>query len=114
MEPKWNIKRLNDQGILRITMDIRLEHVPARLMSELNTYITEHNFISTKQHLFNTLTLREKEILLHIIMSQTTKQIATSLNIAEDTVKTHRKNMMRKLQCRSTKELAAYSVFYTE
>ncbi|MGC4232503.1 MAG: LuxR C-terminal-related transcriptional regulator [Niabella sp.] len=112
MEPKWNIERLNDQGILRITMDIKFKHVPVLLMSELNKYITGKNFISTKRPLFNTLSLREKEILLHIIMSQTSKQIAASLSIAEDTVKTHRKNIMRKLQCTSAKELEKYKALY--
>lgn len=113
MEPEWNIEHLNSQGVLRITMDIKLEHVPMHLMNELNRHIMEKSFINTKRPFFNSLSLREKEILLHIITSRTSKQIAAGLNIAEDTVKTHRKNIMRKLKC-TLAELERYRVFYRE
>ena len=112
MEPKWSIERLNEQGILRITMDIKFEHIPAYIINELNRSITADNFINTHRPLFHTLSLREREILLRVIKRQNSKQIAAGLYIAESTVKTHRKNMMRKLQCKSAKELERYKTFY--
>src|SRR5262247_3616147 len=45
---------------------------------------------------FDTLTFREKEIMLHVMAGQLNKQIAHEIGITESTVKVHRTNLMRK------------------
>lgn len=45
-----------------------------------------------------TLTLREREIVLCIARGEANKQISTSLGITEETVKSHVKNILAKLQ----------------
>jgi FixJ family two-component response regulator len=55
------------------------------------------------------LTLREHEILRHVIAGRLNKQIAAALDIAEDTVKKHRGHIMDKLGVASVAELVRLS-----
>ena len=55
------------------------------------------------------LTLREKEILMHICEERTMKEISGILFISEKTVENHRINMMHKLQVRNTVGLVKYA-----
>lgn len=57
---------------------------------------------------FDKITKREKEIIRLICQSKTSAQIAKELFIVEGTVKTHRKNILRKLQVHSTPELIQF------
>ncbi len=60
--------------------------------------------------LFNELTEREQEILNLVAKGFSAKQIAENLNLSEHTVKTHRKNILKKCQCNNTAELVAESM----
>ena len=55
---------------------------------------------------FNTLTPREREIMLHVMAGRLNKQIAHDIGITESTVKVHRTNLMRKMNARSLPELS--------
>jgi FixJ family two-component response regulator len=55
---------------------------------------------------FDTLTPREREVLVHVLSGQLNKQIAGDLVTAERTIKAHRANLMAKLQVQSVAELA--------
>jgi DNA-binding NarL/FixJ family response regulator len=59
---------------------------------------------------YGSLTRREAEILRLIAAEHTTKRIAESLFISEDTVLTHRKNIMSKLDVHSTAGLVAFAL----
>ncbi|SED22602.1 response regulator transcription factor [Bradyrhizobium erythrophlei] len=54
---------------------------------------------------FNTLSPREREIMLHVVSGRLNKQIANDIGIAESTVKVHRTHLMRKMKARSLPEL---------
>jgi DNA-binding CsgD family transcriptional regulator len=56
------------------------------------------------------LTRREKEILLLIANGLTNNEIAEKLFLSSETIKTHRKNMMRKLELSNTAGLVKYAV----
>ncbi|MBL0387196.1 response regulator transcription factor [Tumebacillus sp. ITR2] len=56
------------------------------------------------------LTPREREILAHVAVGATNKQIAEKLVIAENTVKNHMKNVLDKLHLQNRVQLAAYAV----
>jgi two-component system, NarL family, nitrate/nitrite response regulator NarL len=58
----------------------------------------------------DTLTNREREILLCVAAGGTNRQIAEELVIAENTVKNHVKNMLEKLSLDNRVQLAAYAV----
>ena len=56
------------------------------------------------------LSKRELEILQHLLHGRTSSQIAHSLSISKATVDTHRKNMLKKTNSKSTAELAVRSI----
>ena len=51
------------------------------------------------------LTPREREIIVHVVKGRLSKQIAGDIGISEPTVKVHRSNLMRKMNIRSLAEL---------
>jgi FixJ family two-component response regulator len=55
---------------------------------------------------FDTLSSREREIMLHVLAGRLNKQIAHDIGIAESTVKVHRTNLMRKMEAHSLPELS--------
>ena len=55
---------------------------------------------------FETLSSREREIMIQVIAGRLNKQIAGDIGIAESTVKVHRTNLMRKMQARSLPALS--------
>ena len=54
---------------------------------------------------FETLTARERDVLVQVIAGRLNKQIASEIGISEVTVKVHRSNVMRKMQASSVAEL---------
>ena len=52
-----------------------------------------------------TLTMRERQVLEHVVAGKLNKQIAAELGTAEKTIKVHRARMMRKMQVDSLAEL---------
>jgi FixJ family two-component response regulator len=55
---------------------------------------------------FDTLTSREREVMIGVTAGRLNKQIAHDIGIAESTVKVHRINLMRKMKARSLPELS--------
>ncbi len=55
---------------------------------------------------FDTLSPREREIMLHVVAGRLNKQIANDIGIAESTVKVHRTHLMRKMKARSLPDLS--------
>jgi FixJ family two-component response regulator len=51
------------------------------------------------------LTLREREIMIHVVQGRRSKQIAHDIGISESTVKVHRSHLMRKMNTCSLAEL---------
>ena len=58
---------------------------------------------------YTALTKREKEVVQLICMERTTIEIATALNISPETVNSHRKNIMIKLDVRNIAGLVKYA-----
>lgn len=57
------------------------------------------------QRRLSTLTMREREVLAHLVAGERNKQIAADLGIVEKTIKVHRARVMRKMGVRSMVEL---------
>ena len=55
---------------------------------------------------FETLSSREREVMLLVTTGRLNKQIANDIGIAESTVKMHRTHLMRKMKARSLPELS--------
>jgi RNA polymerase sigma factor (sigma-70 family) len=54
---------------------------------------------------FESLTLREREVVSKVVMGKLNKQIASEIGITENTVKVHRSRAMEKMQAESLAEL---------
>ena len=64
------------------------------------------NALRALRQRFDTLSSREREIMMQATAGRLNKQIANDLGIAESTVKVHRTNLMRKMKARSLPELS--------
>lgn len=74
----------------------------------MKTVFSEGGAAKEKENLAP-LSRREKEILIHIAMEYTTLEIADKLFISQNTVNTHRKNLMSKLNAKNTAGLVKYA-----
>ncbi|MBW9055340.1 response regulator transcription factor [Rhizobium mesosinicum] len=57
------------------------------------------------QRLYDTLTKREREVMIRVVKGLLNKQVAFELDISEITVKAHRGQVMRKMDARTLPEL---------
>ena len=55
---------------------------------------------------FNSLSSREREVMVQVAAGRLNKQIANDIGISESTVKVHRTHLMRKMKARSLPELS--------
>ena len=55
---------------------------------------------------FDSLSSREREVIVQVAAGRLNKQIANNIGISESTVKVHRTNLMRKMKARSLPELS--------
>jgi len=93
-----------------IHMEMDAQDLPY-YMNRFKRFLTEHDFLKENLALFQRLTKRERKILSLIIDGQHNGEIAEQLFISGETVKTHRKNIMRKLECSSFRELVRFGLF---
>jgi FixJ family two-component response regulator len=66
--------------------------------------------ISELRERFETLTVRERELLALVVSGKPNKQIADAIGISEFTVKVHRANLTRKMQAESLADLVRMTV----
>lgn len=80
----------------------------AKYLNKNNEYETlYHNNISS-QHLLDAFSNRERDIIRMLLIKKTSVEISKLLFISRHTVDTHRRNILKKLNLRSTAELASY------
>jgi FixJ family two-component response regulator len=82
-----------------------LDAVEAGLARDRVRRERERALVALRQR-FDTLSAREREIMLHVVAGRLNKQIANDIGIAESTVKVHRTHLMRKMEARSLPELS--------
>ena len=66
--------------------------------------------LTALKHRFESLSRREREILVQVARGRLSKQIAGDIGIAEATVKVHRSRAMRKMNARSLPELGRMAI----
>jgi FixJ family two-component response regulator len=82
-----------------------LDAVEAGLARDRARRESERALVALKER-FDTLSSREREIMLHVVAGRLNKQIANDIGISESTVKVHRTHLMRKMGARSLPELS--------
>jgi len=84
---------------------LALKEAIRRALERSREVLRHKETLRTLHSRFESLSQREREVMLLVVRGQLNKQIAASLGISEITVKTHRGRCMRKLAARSLPEL---------
>jgi FixJ family two-component response regulator len=66
---------------------------------------SEAKAVAALQAMFEALSRREREVMIHVVAGRLNKVIAGALNLTEATVKVHRAQVMRKMGARSLADL---------
>ena len=82
-----------------------LEAVEAGLARDRARRESEQALGALKQR-FDTLSTREREVMIQVTAGRLNKQIAADIGTTESTVKVHRSHLMRKMKARSLPELS--------
>jgi DNA-binding CsgD family transcriptional regulator len=77
----------------------------AKLLNNNNEYETKYFNNFSQKLLTNGLSNRERDVIRLLTINKSSKEIAESLNISSNTVDTHRRNILKKLNISSTGEL---------
>ncbi|MEM6965044.1 MAG: response regulator transcription factor [Bacteroidota bacterium] len=78
--------------------------------NKILNFILEKSFAKSDDGTTTPLTTREIEIVRLVVEGKIAKEIADELNLSTHTIYTHRKNIMNKLELKSTSELVLYAV----
>ncbi|HZY79220.1 MAG TPA: LuxR C-terminal-related transcriptional regulator [Cyclobacteriaceae bacterium] len=98
----------NNRPLLSITIAMKIDPKD-KFTAKAARLLKENEFLRTHYHEFAKLTNREKEILRHLALGHSTAQIAKQIHLSSATVETHRKNIKRKIDIRSTYSLSLYA-----
>ncbi|MDR0833205.1 MAG: LuxR C-terminal-related transcriptional regulator [Candidatus Symbiothrix sp.] len=101
------LNNLLDSTALKAYDDVISIYDSAEHIQEKLTKLLHEPLDDKKQE---SLSQREKEIIVCVIKGMTNKQIADSLNLSSHTVISHRKNIANKLQIHSTAGLTIYAI----
>lgn len=85
---------------------ITLYDTPAQIKEKIENLVT----ISGEEKRHESLSAREKEVVVCVVKGMTNKQIADHLCLSTHTVITHRRNIAAKLQIHSTAGLTIYAI----
>jgi DNA-binding CsgD family transcriptional regulator len=102
---------LNDhhnKPLLLITFAVPIDPLQ-NLTSKVSRVLEENDFVRHNLKKFSTLSKREKEIAKQLALGGETARIAESLHISIDTLKTHRKNIYKKLHINSIADLLHFA-----
>ncbi|WP_300598655.1 helix-turn-helix transcriptional regulator [Niabella sp.] len=95
----------------KITLSIKLDRDEVfEYVKTIDFYLKNKTMLSKYKKSIEQLSIREKEICSLLSKGHSSAEIGSLLFISTDTVRTHRKNIFRKLGCNSVKELIFYSM----
>jgi len=115
---QYVILEVNKHGYPILTLgvisDISSFKLDNKMIFSISHYDNNKGFHTISSNNYSTektnLTSREKEIVKHIVYGHSTSEIADLLTISQHTVKTHRKNIFKKTNCRNIAEIVNYSI----
>lgn len=80
-----------------------------QITTKVARLLKENNFLRKNTHSFSKLSKREKEILQLMALGMGSQEIADKLFISLNTVKTHRKRVVQKLEIKNSYDLNEYA-----
>ena len=95
---------------IKILMDAKISLVKDKFNDVIGIFIISREVKELQQFkaIYN-ITDREAEIIENIIYGKTNKEMSDNLNISENTVKYHLRNIMEKLHFKNRAQMAAYA-----
>lgn len=102
------ISELEYKIILLSSPVIGMDH----LISRVNKTLDQDQYIRNNYRRFAELTTREKEIITLLANGKSSNEIADMLFISSHTVSTHRKNIIRKIECDSFADLLRFAMAF--
>ncbi|CAL1521527.1 LuxR C-terminal-related transcriptional regulator [Chitinophaga sp. MM2321] len=100
----------NDAGIPTHVITCAVPIDPLHhVTSKVNRLLEENNFLRRNQHIFASLTKREKEILRLMALGLSASEIAEEVHISEKTAVTHRRNIKSKIGAQSGYDLTSFA-----
>lgn len=100
----------DDKGEPLLTISFAIAIDPKNhVTNKVNRLLEENTFLRTHYVRFSKLGDREKEVLKLVSNGKSSTEIAEELFISEQTVETHRKNIKRKLNIKTTFDLQQYA-----
>lgn len=97
-----NIITLENTDILPIRLSLKL------YKNNISETIFSRKFTNPKSSIHD-ITVREMDILRNLSTGKTSKEIGEALFISPHTVDTHRRNLLKKLKCKSVVELTRFA-----
>ncbi len=82
------------------------------LIARVTKTLDQDSYIRANYRRFAELTKREKEIIVLLANGKSTHEIADQLFLSSHTVSTHRKNIIRKIDCKSFAELLKFALAF--
>ncbi|CAL1519630.1 helix-turn-helix transcriptional regulator [Chitinophaga sp. MM2321] len=98
----------NGLPLLSITMAMPI-NVHLHVTAKVERLMEENILLRESAHIFAALTAREKFILKYTALGDSSLKISKALNIAENTVKTHRRNIKQKLNAKSNYDITKFA-----
>ncbi len=94
--------------VLTITIAIPVDP-QHHLIPKVEKLLNENSFLHQHQHMFASLTKREKQILRLMALSINSNEIAERLHISESTANTHRRNIRRKIHAQTNYDVIKFA-----
>jgi two-component system invasion response regulator UvrY len=78
------------------------------ICKEIKNILSEEMLVDKKEKTLDLLSLREKEVIKHLIKGASSREIAELMFISVKTVEVHRYNILKKLELRNAAQLVNY------
>lgn len=114
-EYKWWLSSIrifmqDDNGAPVATITVSVPVDPEHnFATKIERLLQENNFLRKNGELFASLTRREKQILAMMARDKTSIEISEQLFLAEDTVKTHRRNIKKKINAQNQYDVIKFA-----
>ncbi len=95
---------------IRVVIDNKTYVNPQIASLIVESLVSQPSAINTGTQSFSLLTEREREVLQMITEGNSTKQIASQLNVSAKTIESHRRQVMGKLNIRNVAELTKFAI----
>jgi DNA-binding CsgD family transcriptional regulator len=102
------LRDVNGKPAYTLTMAVPIDS-ESHITTKVERLMEENNFLHRHQHIFASLTKREKEILKLMALGINAAEIANQFHISEHTVTTHRRNIRTKLSVQTNYDITKFA-----